>query len=515
MIELLQSMVGDRPGVTMDSLISSTTCMAGAFYYLPAVAEFGMAGPGSIPMSDLLFDHWDVKPDNNKYMFYNHKEYMSRMSNALRENASGQDNPENDPYDDPPSQRVLHLVKAMFENWEDTWFHERRADPIPHLFDVSTDLNIKNYSMHLRQAHAVRLTLSQVYTTGDFSKLEESYGVVNDLFRIHPYDLLAGKMPVYGLGVGQIAMPYLEKDPENGGLSSENVKAYFHKLSEVSGFGHVVPNYQTLLSFGVPGFIRHLKSLHIKETDIAKKEYYDCCVLVFTGVQEYMLNYSALASHLASRGAEQNVDYNLTAININNLQGIATRMSYLANGDKSSRNTNEINGIPRNFHEAVQLLLTLHACMHMTSEPVSIGRLDTMLEPFLIAEYSQYTADPQAYQDIVDAFWIKIGEKVQLSRETRLDLYAVGAIAVPYRSDGRFARGDGCNQWVQQVTVGGYTHNGSKLVPPSSQRTEIIKMCLKAARRLPLNAPCVSLRMHKGVDENVIQEATKSILSGG
>ena len=513
-IELLKSMVGDRPGITLDSLISSTTCISGAFYYLPAVAEFGLPSPGLLPMSDLLFDHWDVKPDNNKYMFYNHKEYMSRMANALRENASDQDNPENDPYDDPPSERVLHLVKAMFENWEDTWFHPRRADPIPHLFDVSTDPKIATYSILVRQAHAVRLTLSQIFTTSDFTSLDDSYGVVNDLFRIHPYDLLAGKMPVFGLGVGQIAMPYLDKDPANGGLSAENIKAYFHKLSEVSGFGHVVPNYQTLLNAGVPGFIRNLEGLKQAEADATKKQYYDSCITVFTGVKEYILNYSSLASHLATRGSEGNVDYALTAENISNLQEISIRLNYLANGD-SSGSSKDQDGVPRGFLEAVQLLFTLHACMHMTSEPTSIGRIDSMLEPFLTAEYSNYTSNPQYYQDIIDAFWIKVGEKVQLSRETRLDLFAVGCIAVPYRSDGRFARGDGCNQWVQQVTVGGYTHDGIKIVLPSIYRNEIIKMCLKAARRLPLNAPCVSLRMHKSIDENVLQEATKAILSGG
>lgn len=513
-MEILKSMVGDRPGVTLDSLISSTTCMAGAFYYLPAVAEFGLPNSGQIPMSDLLFDHWDVKPDNNKYMFYNHKEYMSRMSNALRENTSGEDNPENDPYDDPPSDRVLHLVKAMFENWEDTWFHPRRADPIPHLFDMSTDTQITTYPLLVRQAHAVQITLSRVYTTSDFTNLDDSYGVVNDLFRIHPYDIIAGKMPLFGLGVGQIAMPYLDKDPANGGLSAENIKAYFHKLSEVSGFGHVVPNYQTLLNTGIPGFLAHLQQKKMSEPDVTKREYFNCCITVFTGVKEYVLNYSKLASHLATRGSEGNVDYALTAENITNLQAMSARLNYLANGNASG-NSKEKAGIPRNFLEATQLLFSAHACMHMTSEPVSIGRIDTMLEPFLIAEYNSYQRNPQYYQDIIDAFWIKIGEKVQLSRETRLDLYAVGGIAVPYRSDGRFARGDGCNQWVQQVTVGGYTHDGTNLLLPSPQRTEIIKMCLKAARRLPLNAPCVSLRMHKNLDEDVLGEASKAILSGG
>ncbi|XP_066928528.1 uncharacterized protein [Clytia hemisphaerica] len=504
-MKLLTSMVGDRKGVTHDSLIASTTCMKGGFYYLPAVREFGMEPPGVLPMSDLLFDHWDVKPEDNEYLFYNHKEYMSRMSSARKANVSGEENAENDPYPDPPSQRVLHLVEEMFENWEDTWFHPRRADPIPHLYETSTDTNIKTYSKLLRQAHAVRLTLSSVYTTNDFTgDFKNSYGVANDLFRISPYDILAGKMPGYGLGIGQIAMPYLNPDPE-GGLSAENIDAYAHKLNEVSGFGHVVPNYQTLIDAGIPGFLQQLQNRYNKCTDQTKKEYYYCCILVYTGVQEYMQNYANLATHLADKGTGSGVDYALNGDQIANLRVVADRMNYLAN-----------TGPPVTFIDAVQLILTLHACLHMTSEPVSIGRLDMMLEPFLQKEYDQFIADPQFYQDVIDAFWIKIGEKVQLSRETRLDLYKVGTIAVPYRSDGRFPRGDGCNQWVQQVTIGGYTSpDGVKLVPPSDTRNEIVKLCLKAARRLPLNAPCVSLRLHNMTNEEVLKEASKTILSGG
>ena len=71
-------------------------------------------------------------------------------------------------------------------------------------------------------------------------------------------------MPNYGLGVGQIAMPYLTPDPEEG-LSDENVKAYFHKLNEVSGYGHVVPNYQTLLDAGLPGFRQELQHFYANE----------------------------------------------------------------------------------------------------------------------------------------------------------------------------------------------------------------------------------------------------------
>ncbi len=40
-------------------------------------------------------------------------------------------------------------------------------------------------------------------------------------------------------------------------------------------------------------------------------------------------------------------------------------------------------------------------------------------------------------------------------------------------------------------------------------------MCLKACRRLPLNAPCVSLRLNQSTPDEVKLEAAKALLSGG
>lgn len=40
-------------------------------------------------------------------------------------------------------------------------------------------------------------------------------------------------------------------------------------------------------------------------------------------------------------------------------------------------------------------------------------------------------------------------------------------------------------------------------------------MCLKACRRLPLNSPCVSLRLTPTTPKKVRQEAARALLSGG
>ena len=59
------------------------------------------------------------------------------------------------------------------------------------------------------------------------------------------------------------------------------------------------------------------------------------------------------------------------------------------------------------------------------------------------------------------------------------------------------------------MTVGGYAEDGSE------GYNEVTRMCLKACRRLPLNAPCVSLRLTTNPPKDIIEEAAKALLSGG
>lgn len=514
--KILENISGPKESVTNDLLISTINPLDGAFYYIPAMKEFDSdLSIGRYPDHQLLLRHWNVKPKNNNYLFYNHKEYLNRMGKAKDITSDYV------PYPDPLSDRVLILVKSMFEQWETTWFKKKVCEPIPHLEDFIKEKDISTLgisgivseSLVLRRAWAVRLTLEHVFTTSDFteSKLKNHYGQVNDLFQIHPQELIAGKMPAYGLGIGQIAMPYFKKDISAKEMSAENIMAYSAKLNEASGYGHVVPGYQRILQKGVPGFLKELESMiekAIQDGQVEKKNYLQSCSIAFTGVQKYIENYGLLAEHLAKEGQSSNIQFVLLKCDVNNMSEMATRLKYLARG-----NSENPTGRPTNFHEAVQLLFILHACQHLCTEPVSIGRLDVMLEEFYDLKDEK---DKDKCQDIIDAFWIKVGERAQINRETRLDLYTAGTIAVPYRSDGRFPRGDGGNQWVQQATVGGYTadKDGNKIAP-SIKRIEIAKLCLKAARRLPLNAPCLSLRMHSGMDRDVLKEATKTILSGG
>src|SRR5207253_1166702 len=91
---------------------------------------------------------------------------------------------------------------------------------------------------------------------------------------------------------------------------------------------------------------------------------------------------------------------------------------------------------PGSVLEALQLLLASHACVHLCGEPVAIGRLDRMIRPFVEEE----ALGDDALQEVVDAFWLKIGEKVLLNRIFLDDRQEQGNLAMGNRA-GPYAKG--------------------------------------------------------------------------
>merc|ERR1719228_2751038 len=61
-----------------------------------------------------------------------------------------------------------------------------------------------------------------------------------------------------------------------------------------------------------------------------------------------------------------------------------------------------------------------------------------------------------------------------------------------------------------QVTVGGVDPQTGKAF-----HNPLTKMMLRASTRLPLTAPCLSLRVHRDTPEHLLREAAQCLLSGG
>ena len=476
--EILQNMAGDPGGTTNDALMEIVSAQEGTYWYVPSTEELDIQTEGICRVD--LDTHWKIDRGND-YIFYNHRQYLHNMEKRKYR------------ADSVPSCRIRRLLQYTFEQWNHNWLKKIEVPDIPSLSEVAMSKSEERFShgsIPLRKGLAIKKSLGEVITTCDVQNKmhnpSQLYGWKADIFNIHPDEIIVGHLPKSSsLGLGRQVMRYLTDE--------ERRNAFLKGLSEVSGCGHVIPDYEKLLRLGISGLSKEIsEKMSISDPNVEKKEFYTSCNLALEGLKMYIKNHGTLAEYLASKTNEYNEDQR------RNLRTIASRMKYLAEGK------------PRDLAEAVQLIFSMHCCLHLTGEPVSVGRLDQLLARFVDTKEIQSKEYLQNCQDIIDNFWIKFSERVILDPSLAADNTEWGYCAVPFSSDGTFPRGGNINQWVQQVTVGGYYANKTK----RKNAKFVALLCLKAARRLPLNAPCLSLRVHKGTDDELLREASKSLLSG-
>lgn len=188
------------------------------------------------------------------------------------------------------------------------------------------------------------------------------------------------------------------------------------------------------------------------------------------GIKRYLLNYANLANtKLQALGERQKVSRKSMETLRDNLVHISSKP-------------------PTNLVQATQLILSVYISLQLTGEQVSIGRLDYTLRKFCPA-----SPDDQDAQDIIDCFFLKTGEKVLFNRNFFDNHQYWGNLAMGGSSPLEpYAQGPSFSQWGQQLTLGGT--DPSTGAPFYNALTIIF---LRAARRIPVNAPCLGLRVRK------------------
>jgi hypothetical protein len=248
--DILESLVGndDVAGAgegTADLLLNTVKPLEGTWWYVPSAEELGVniASSGNFEVNE----YWNISNPNNPYLFYNEKEYLYRMTSGSYVDSSA-----------VPTSRVLRLLGYAFRQWNDQWFRERDVPPIKHLENYLKPHQVQkvmNQSILIRKAKSIKTCLSKVFTSSQVKDMDDSkfYGNKADLFNIHPDEIIVGRMPNFGLGIGKVAMPYLKE-------GNEKMDAFIKGLSETSATGHVIPNIDIILQKGVKGYITELRN---------------------------------------------------------------------------------------------------------------------------------------------------------------------------------------------------------------------------------------------------------------
>ncbi|MCW8140543.1 MAG: peroxidase, partial [Planctomycetota bacterium] len=168
----------------------------------------------------------------------------------------------------------------------------------------------------------------------------------------------------------------------------------------------------------------------------------------------------------------------------------------------------------RTFHQALQAIYLVHCALHWTVEVVPLGRLDQLLQPLLQADLDAKRLTLDEAQELVDCLWIKLDERVILDRRHAENRFtSCDGVLTGYLGASNFDQGGLINQWMQQVTIGGTLPDDDD--QPNDACNDVTRLCLHAARRLPLNSPTLDLRVHAGTPEDVLALAARALLSGG
>jgi len=519
-----------------DRLLGAVRSDLGGFFYVPSTYDLGLNSTNAPYYA--ARSTWSKKTESNwanfpgvdwkrldrhfankspsRYMFYNHQDYLFRMATMSDKKKREFE---------PPTARILGILENVFSRWQDNWYRNRKQPKIQKLTYYMEKYqgndkpeNIEQASIMLRKAWATRLTL-HLYTDKNYgfrgtklkrspeaTELETFFGnycpefcqliTGADTYRIQLDEIIVGGMPNLSMGQGRYVMEYLNRD--------ERAQAYIKNLSEASGVGHVVPAYDNLLKCGFGELKKEIKKLRDERTQTKERDFYEACLITLEGVSDYCNRYAALALEMAN---EIPGNSGLSEER-KNLLTIAERMR-----DLSFKK-------PKHFIDGVQLIFVMHCCLHLTGEPTALGRFDQLLIELYQKDIRNKVLTKEHAQEIIDAFFIKLDEKVQLNRLNVEDHQPFGNLAMGGAS-GAYPQGAAINQWVQQLTIGGTIANDSDPEGEGDPAyNELTLHCLKAIRRLPLNAPCVSLRIRSDIENTalgieIVEEAAKAILSGG
>jgi len=461
----LRGMLGDRPGFIKDEHLTVSTANMGNLWYVPSAKELALKeSHDTLPVS--INEFFQVRSENG-LQYYNTKDFLHNLG---RQPAAGQT---------PLSPRIMELLGNTFSRWHNNWYAHTEYPDMGHLKDnPDAPESWSELPVAIRKGLSIKIMLSDL-TGGNEDITRQA-----DVYRIDDNEIIVGVLPPFTLGTGVRVMAYLTE--------AEHIEGFFRFLDECSMAGHITPHYETLLTKGIGGLLEEAreKAGNCKD-DSEKKIFYESAALGLEGVQIWFWNYAGLA-----RTKKNGLKPGQTRA-AENLQSIADRMDRLAELP------------PETFHDAVQLVFGMHCCLHLVGELVSLGRFDQYLKPF----YDNRNTRKEDCQEIIDAFWIKMDERVLMNRQYFDDWRTFGTCAVPYAGTAAVPQGDKVSQWVMQLTLGGWQADAGKT--PTDGCNEVTSLCLKAVRRLPLNSPCVSLRMNPDTPDHIVEEAAQAILSGG
>jgi pyruvate-formate lyase len=384
-----------------------------------------------------------------------------------------------------PSERVCRQLLRTIDGWKGRpgWLTETQ---VGHLFRGRDDLSdaekdaLAARPVIIRKALAIQRMLTLIMDP-EIAGRAGSAGLIAD-------EAIVGILPPFSVGQGKEFVRYLSE--------TEQLAGQLDYLNELSPMGHIVPNHRTLIQRGLGAIGEDARTrADDPATPADKAAFFEAVAIAVDAVIAYAETYAALAETTAA-------GLHAGDPNRANMQAVAACLR------KAPRYP------AQTFREALQAIYIVHCALHWTVEIVPIGRLDQLLGPLYDSDVQAGRLTESQAQELIDCFWIKLDERVILNfRHAENRFTAADGVMTGYMGSSNFDQGGLLNQWMQQITIGGVLPDDA--ARPADACNTVTRLCLNAARRLPLNSPTLDLRVHPGTPGDILELAAAALLSGG
>ena len=237
--------------------------------------------------------------------------------------------------------------------------------------------------------------------------------------------------------------------------------------------GHILPDVETWLRLGISGLRAKVHDARCRPAMQApgKQIFYDAAEIALTAAQTLIERYADLAAEMAQREPDPQRAVELTQI--------AANCRHLAVE------------APDNFYQALQAVWFLFVLVQIESNASSFspGRFDQYMLPYLLANLQDGRLTQAQAQELLEALWLKFNEIVLLRSSSSARYFAGFPIGF-------------------NIAVGGQLSDGS-------DATNLLTyMCLHAQADIGLTQPNLSVRVHAGTPQELLEAAAFVISKG-
>ncbi len=277
----------------------------------------------------------------------------------------------------------------------------------------------------------------------------------------------------------------------------ERARASARGLSIHSVFGHIVPDYPTLLRKGLRGIKAEAEAELPNVQTEAEKAFLHSVVIALDAVADFAVRLAAQCETEVSAADDP--------IRAGELRQMAANLRQ-APADPA-----------QTFWQALQSVWLVHMIFHSTMDGNAMGRLDQYAWPYLRADLETGRLDLETAAELVDCFCLKFNERAQTLEEQQPEAREPEK-PDPNRRTRHYTSSqigthrdsvDATNHWLQNIVVGGLTPEGSDGTNP------LTYLLLESYRRNHMTNPLLVVRVHRDSPEELLRFTSEVLKEGG